>query len=1837
MNTNIFNTAYKTSTISLKRLNLMYNHFYKEPRFTIPFIGVEDRSEFNFSIIFNASCMATNDDDFGNNSRFSLYRKFTKSQDGQSWNVVTCDEYNETFLKTGQTIKIRKIKYDIFLAETQPLKLYVSEDEKELRIVDSSETHTIYKTINDYNYPDEVCDKYCNYVCFQDLSNGFRYFNELDFIDFIKDSNGLIDTINVHHHNTKTAFTKLTYEDGTITRAKLYRIKNGVETLIEDYEFSYDLATDKGYFKEIITNESMLTQLDWSNGLLVQKGVGLTELNKSKYEVLSLFTKYTSSSSNPNYRLKHYYIKNKNNYFHAYDVDTFGNVNLIEKNAAGYSLYGAQISYDEALDGNLNLLLNGSFISSTDNWNIETGSVTIFDSTSNVEPCNNQCPKEALINQGTVISQSLYTKIKPNEGIRLSFFYCDDYGNEGEDNTLMGTVKLELTKMDNSKETKRVDLYHGVVQMNLAGIGSYGFKCLDFLTKEEYKSIKVIVENNTELPFYVKGFKLTKGNLGRTYTYDSLNRLTGVSSINNTQYFNDLDGNVVGEFSSKKDYKEHKYGEYNILLETKDSLGNLTINTYDSYYFNKVIKAITYYDNYYQQIDKTYTNLGKDVQTETGINNKTTTYNKNVSTRLMDSITDPRGIVYSYLYNGKNLTINNAISDGTNLSSVTMDYYEDANVKEYVNDNLKYLFTYNNEGKLKSVIKIDSSTNIQEILVQIQYDYEQDTTKLISDNIHSITDRNNYTTSFEYDLFGNVIKILRGDKVFNFDYDNLQRLKKTYEGTLNNPLNQIEYTYNIRGQLVKENKEDLQIEYIYDEEGKLVEKIFGETSNLYSEKINNMDCSKKNLYHNKLAVHSHYGFGCFFEKNKAIGAIDTSMRNNFQQELTSSGIVATHNGKFGYLNCTSSTSMNYSGLQLIGLDSKTGLPLSGSLAFAFKVDSGNTGCLFCLRFVNNICVYGKVELSGTKTYLNIYSQPTGSATLMYSTDISDKLGKWISIGFSYDENTKLTTFVCDDKTFAQQKMLYYSLVGVSSSLYLGCLKLSGSSVVNNLTCQITNVILTRLQLTQNELLDINNENINFLNQNSLFLNKENSTNFAQSLTLKKETVDSLFPLNRTLKNRVNDGFEVKKKKFGEELFVYNTEIKDYVFNAKGNLIGKNQYGSCITVVANIYFENITSSYSEYLLELVDGKASAILYRTSDNKLGIGLGTAARRTNLVIPNETWSTISFGLQPVLSSDSVDVEYYNFRLTVNGEVFETQIPTGIDMSQVFNTFNVYFGGVYESDKHVTNAQVNNVYIVDSYLSLDTINNFLDNETIVYHEYNSIGQLIEEGVKTKARNITKKTYQYETSGNRNLGNLVQVIQDGVEQVVEMDSFGNITKLGNTIYEYDYLNRLKKVTGPNFVNYEYDDKGNIISITKNGSTRTFTYDNDRIKSYGGNQVTYDQYNRISSYGALSFTWTGKQLTNVTTSSSIYSYEYNQNGLRIKKTNTSNNTYMTYSYEGDKLIKQYDGTNKVFYLYDDNGVLYGLIWNGTKYFYRRNVISEIIDIIDINGNVVVTYTYDPYGKLMSTTGSLASTLGVINSMLYKGYVYDVETQLYWVSSRYYSPELCRWISPDSIEYLDPQNINGLNLYAYAQNNPIMYYDPTGHSAESIWKIVGSVAIIAALGVLTIVSAGATSGLLAVAAPIISGAFWGATAGAITGGITGALNAYSSGGSILDGVADGMFSGTLSGAATGAISGAFSYLQFPTSFLNKIDPNIRFLPEMLNIGVQTLGNGVISMTSSLLSGNSIEAAKMAFLFGMAGGFMGANVAGQVAKSVWRSGLDSLGLSASEYLVTQWLGV
>ncbi len=97
-----------------------------------------------------------------------------------------------------------------------------------------------------------------------------------------------------------------------------------------------------------------------------------------------------------------------------------------------------------------------------------------------------------------------------------------------------------------------------------------------------------------------------------------------------------------------------------------------------------------------------------------------------------------------------------------------------------------------------------------------------------------------------------------------------------------------------------------------------------------------------------------------------------------------------------------------------------------------------------------------------------------------------------------------------------------------------------------------------------------------------------------------------------------------------------------------------------------------------------------------------------------------------------------------------------------------------------------------------------------------------------------------------------------------------------------------------------------------------------------------------------------------------------------------------------------------------------------------------ITIIDTNGNLVVKYEYTAYGKIISITGSLSGTIGQYNPFRYKGYYYDRETNMYYCNSRYYVPEWCRWLTIDSVEYLEPGSINGLNLYTYCSNNPKMF-------------------------------------------------------------------------------------------------------------------------------------------------------------------------------------------------------
>ena len=131
--------------------------------------------------------------------------------------------------------------------------------------------------------------------------------------------------------------------------------------------------------------------------------------------------------------------------------------------------------------------------------------------------------------------------------------------------------------------------------------------------------------------------------------------------------------------------------------------------------------------------------------------------------------------------------------------------------------------------------------------------------------------------------------------------------------------------------------------------------------------------------------------------------------------------------------------------------------------------------------------------------------------------------------------------------------------------------------------------------------------------------------------------------------------------------------------------------------------------------------------------------------------------------------------------------------------------------------------------------------------------------------------------------------------------------------------------------------------------------------------------------------------------------------------------------------------------YYANGKVVGVNYIIIYYYYLRNTQGNVVKLIDKTGATVVEYAYDSWGKPLSTTGSLASTLGKYNPFRYRGYVYDEETGWYYLQSRYYNPEVSRFISPDV--YLSTgQGVLGHNAYAYCLNNPINMSDSTGNIA-----------------------------------------------------------------------------------------------------------------------------------------------------------------------------------------------
>ena len=245
-------------------------------------------------------------------------------------------------------------------------------------------------------------------------------------------------------------------------------------------------------------------------------------------------------------------------------------------------------------------------------------------------------------------------------------------------------------------------------------------------------------------------------------------------------------------------------------------------------------------------------------------------------------------------------------------------------------------------------------------------------------------------------------------------------------------------------------------------------------------------------------------------------------------------------------------------------------------------------------------------------------------------------------------------------------------------------------------------------------------------------------------------------------------------------------------------------------------------------------------------------------------------------------------------------------------------------------------------------------------------------------------------------------------------------------------------------------------------------------------------------------------MQSITDNENAISYTYNGDGLRTSKTVNGETT--EYFYNGSILAGQKTGDNTLVFMYDNNSDIFGFIYENTEYYYIKNAQNDVIAIADADGNVLVNYTYDAWGEIVSITDangnevtdnpstdsvgvdahidpsaettdvteattsetveedSESAILARINPILYRSYYYDKETEWYYLNTRYYSPDMCRFVSADNenVSTETPAGLTDKNLFAYCDNNPVNRVDKSGNFWDTVFDVISLAVSIASV-------------------------------------------------------------------------------------------------------------------------------------------------------------------------------
>lgn len=555
---------------------------------------------------------------------------------------------------------------------------------------------------------------------------------------------------------------------------------------------------------------------------------------------------------------------------------------------------------------------------------------------------------------------------------------------------------------------------------------------------------------------------------------------------------------------------------------------------------------------------------------------------------------------------------------------------------------------------------------------------------------------------------------------------------------------------------------------------------------------------------------------------------------------------------------------------------------------------------------------------------------------------------------------------------------------------------------------------------------------------------------------------------------INQKQKLQEKRGAVTAWVYDSEmncVAELAVCGEESRIREYQYddGNLTKVMNNGYAYHFSYDSDNRLTDVRLNDGNLLHYEYTDDILAVCYANGSRETEYFGSDagfvEDGSDSSYTY--VSDTESETVYYDNgleirceydennslSRLTAN-DGFAIEYTSCGDETMKYDTITYRFDGIEMTRENIVEySEAGGRRLTSGLVTGDTYDKFYD----------------KAGYENKILSVGDKQYNNRYKYDENNKITEVIYYDGTVEKYEYDSDSNLVSIEKdgaiiNAYEYDAFERIIRETdyaNEYMIEYRYDMYDNMLEkksyrLNKEEaadvvSDITYGYSNaykDQLVEINGKQIDYDENGKpVNYYNGFQYEWNGNKLVKACDDNNEISFSFDHNRMVIAK--EINGTAATYNMEGKNYILENTEDGRYLYIYDVSSEAVGFVYDDKTYYYVKNALGDIKEIVDENYNFVCSYSYDAWGNITNISGN--RQIADVNKYRYRGYYYDTVLGLYYLESRYYDSYTGRFISTDEIEAVVYCEDN-LNMYAYCGNNPNKYIDPDGRVKVYIFTI-----------------------------------------------------------------------------------------------------------------------------------------------------------------------------------------